>query len=185
MIEGVEIVVPKVMIEEVEIGIQEVMIKEISQEVMIEVEIVEIVEKVVVTEENDQEFMIVKAVINDIQKLFQEFIKQNLKLDNTSLFIDYKDQSQDLLVKIVQEFKVNQAKVDQKPNSPKRARTYDTDYYEKEQSKPFQAPDWTINGYRGSLRTAIQNACCEQSSTMLFQTNSQENTQRPSQISDC
>ncbi|CAG8460275.1 16487_t:CDS:2 [Racocetra fulgida] len=302
MIEGVEIVVLEVMIEEVEIGIQEVMIEEISQEVMIEVEIIEIVEKVVVTEENDQEFMIVKAVINgpnqintafiiiiakikNIQKLFQEFIKQNLELDNTSPFIDDKDQSQDLLSQnhsrvqgqssqsrsktkqpsqnysrslkqsnqsysqvqdrygqnnlevqdqSFQDIRLKYLHVTDLPNDlksalriqdedikitegvgdpvimffkdqdllpitnnnlyhssensetdeenpsektkdyckgfeMKRARTYDTDYYEKEQSKPFQAPDWTINGYRGSLRTAIQNACCEQ----------------PSQISDC
>ena len=50
----------------------------------------------------------------------------------------------------------------------KRTRIYDNDsFYDKEQSKPFQAPKWTVSGYNGSLKTAVQKACAERSSEAL------------------
>ncbi|PKY34831.1 hypothetical protein RhiirB3_454935, partial [Rhizophagus irregularis] len=40
-------------------------------------------------------------------------------------------------------------------------------FYDKERTKPFQAPNWTISGYTGSLKTAVQKACIERSSNTL------------------
>ncbi|CAG8500010.1 17862_t:CDS:2 [Dentiscutata erythropus] len=34
-------------------------------------------------------------------------------------------------------------------------------YYEKELSKPFLVPNWSVSGYEGSLKMAVQNACDE------------------------
>lgn len=34
-------------------------------------------------------------------------------------------------------------------------------YYSKELEAPFQAPRWTLSGYQGSLKAAVQNACGE------------------------
>ncbi|GBC51627.2 hypothetical protein GLOIN_2v1773218 [Rhizophagus irregularis DAOM 181602=DAOM 197198] len=36
-----------------------------------------------------------------------------------------------------------------------------------ERTKPFQASNWTISGYTGSLKTAVQKACMERSSNTL------------------
>ncbi|CAI2189030.1 13545_t:CDS:1, partial [Funneliformis geosporum] len=44
----------------------------------------------------------------------------------------------------------------------KRLRAYDyINFYEKEQTRPFQTPKLTINNYKDSLKMAIQNACIE------------------------
>ncbi|CAG8781053.1 109_t:CDS:1, partial [Dentiscutata erythropus] len=62
------------------------------------------------------------------------------------------------------------------------------DYYKKEQTKPFQAPNWIISEYKGILRVAIQNACGKWLSVALPQQlvlNPQKNTQISLQISDC
>ena len=40
-------------------------------------------------------------------------------------------------------------------------------YYDKEPSNPFQAPKWTISGYSGTLKEAVQAACMKRSSTNL------------------
>ncbi|PKC56144.1 hypothetical protein RhiirA1_474429 [Rhizophagus irregularis] len=50
----------------------------------------------------------------------------------------------------------------------KRTRIHDSvNFYDKERTKPFQAPNWTISGYTGSLKTAVQKACIERSSNTL------------------
>jgi hypothetical protein len=47
----------------------------------------------------------------------------------------------------------------------KRSRIYDpANFYEKEQSSPFQAPKWTVRGYKGSLKAAVEDACSKRSS---------------------
>ncbi|RGB32160.1 hypothetical protein C1646_790926 [Rhizophagus diaphanus] len=40
-------------------------------------------------------------------------------------------------------------------------------FYDKERTKLFQAPNWTISGYTSSLKTAVQKACMERSSNTL------------------
>src|SRR5579859_90336 len=37
-------------------------------------------------------------------------------------------------------------------------------FYEKEQSSPFQAPKWMVRGYKGSLKVAVEDACSKRSS---------------------
>ncbi|CAB5394973.1 unnamed protein product [Rhizophagus irregularis] len=50
----------------------------------------------------------------------------------------------------------------------KRTRIHDSvNFYDKERTKPFQAPNWTISGYTGSLKMAVQKACIERSSNTL------------------
>jgi len=50
----------------------------------------------------------------------------------------------------------------------KRLRIHDNvNYYDKEPSNPFQAPRWTISGYSGTLKAAVQEACMEHSSITL------------------
>ena len=46
----------------------------------------------------------------------------------------------------------------------KRDRIHDTVTYDKEQSSPFQAPKWTLSGYNGSLKVAVESACTKRSS---------------------
>jgi len=48
--------------------------------------------------------------------------------------------------------------------SKKRHRIHANGYYEKEQMAPFRAPKWTIDGYRGSLKDAVQTACSNRQS---------------------
>lgn len=46
----------------------------------------------------------------------------------------------------------------------KRDRIRDTVPYDKEQLSPFQAPKWTLSGYNGSLKVAVESACTKRSS---------------------
>jgi hypothetical protein len=52
----------------------------------------------------------------------------------------------------------------------KRTRIYDNvNTHDKESTAPFQAPKWTIDGYKGSLKIAVRKACSERSSNTLSQ----------------
>src|SRR5579864_7582131 len=49
--------------------------------------------------------------------------------------------------------------------SKKWSYIYDlANFYEKEQSLPFQALKWTVRGYKGSLKAAVEDACSKRSS---------------------
>src|SRR5579859_2123249 len=37
-------------------------------------------------------------------------------------------------------------------------------FYEKEQSSPFQAPKWTVRRYKDSLKVTVEDACSKRSS---------------------
>jgi hypothetical protein len=41
----------------------------------------------------------------------------------------------------------------------KRKFVYDENFYDKEESKPFTAPNWTSVGYQGRLKLAVKDAC--------------------------
>ncbi|CAB5383755.1 unnamed protein product [Rhizophagus irregularis] len=52
--------------------------------------------------------------------------------------------------------------------SKKRTQIHDSvNFYDKEWTKPFQAPNWTISGYTGSLKMAVQKACMKRFSNTL------------------
>ena len=51
---------------------------------------------------------------------------------------------------------------------PKKwTRVYDTNFYEKEPSAPFQPPKWAISNYQGSLKDIVDKACKNRSSNVL------------------
>jgi hypothetical protein len=63
----------------------------------------------------------------------------------------------------------------------KRTRISSDEFYDKERAAPFQAPKWTVSGYKGSLKNAILDAVKERYTPLLEKSPSSPSPQDPRQ----